>query len=98
MGLRGPGARVLKKALKPKPSSRKRPASWRRAGLSRSERVIRFVHSLTVTAGADAGKRFRLRGTVKAGGLLNLDNANGWISLQVKALGVDRHNVAKYAG
>jgi len=61
MGLRGPGARVLKKAPKPKPSTRKRQASWRRPGLSRSERVIRFVQSLKVTAGDGAGKRFRLR-------------------------------------
>ena len=61
MGLRGPGARPVKKAAKPKPSARKRQASWRRAGLSRSERVIRFVQSLTITAGPDAGKPFRLR-------------------------------------
>ena len=42
MGLRGSGARPVKKA-----SKSKRQASWRRAGLSRSERVIRFVQSLT---------------------------------------------------
>src|SRR5262245_26172627 len=61
MGLRGPGERPAPKAAKPRPSTRKRSVSWRKAGLSRSERVIAFVESLTVTAGPDAGKPFRLR-------------------------------------
>lgn len=61
MGLRGPGARPVKKPTKPQLSVPKRQATWRRAGLSRSERVIRFVQSLNITAGPDAGKPFRLR-------------------------------------
>jgi phage terminase large subunit-like protein len=65
LGLRGPGARSIKTAAKPAPKARKRRASWKRARLSRSERVIRFVQSLTITAGPDAGKQFRLRGWQK---------------------------------
>jgi phage terminase large subunit-like protein len=60
MGIRGPGARPVK-LVKPAISKPRRHASWKRKGLSRSQRVIRFVESLTVTAGDDAGKQFRLR-------------------------------------
>ena len=61
MGLRGPGARPVKIAPKRPSKGRKQRASWKRARLSRSERVIRFVESLTITAGDDAGKPFKLR-------------------------------------
>ena len=53
MGLRGPGARPVK--------TRKRQSSWRRPGLSRSELVTQFIQTLTITAGTDAGKPFKLR-------------------------------------
>ncbi len=57
MGLRGPGA-------KPKKQSKERPRrgreSWRKAGLSRADRVIRFLQSLPVTKGMRAGKKMRL--------------------------------------
>lgn len=60
MGLRGPGAKPVKAGVKPQGRGKKRPA-WKRKGLSRAERVIAFVQSLKITAGADAGKSFRLR-------------------------------------
>lgn len=58
MGLRGPGARAKPKT---EPAKRQRRPSWQAKGLSRAERVIRFVESLKVTSGTLAGKRFRLR-------------------------------------
>jgi len=57
MGLRGPGARPKAKAAE---ARAKRPR-WQAKGLTRSERVIRFVESLKVTSGALAGRRFTLR-------------------------------------
>ena len=60
MGLRGPGAKPVRRPAAGSPRRRRRPA-WKRAGLSRAGRVIAFVQSLTVTAGADAGRPFRLR-------------------------------------
>lgn len=36
-------------------------AAWEAEGLSRAERVIRFVESLTITSGAHAGRKFLLR-------------------------------------
>jgi phage terminase large subunit-like protein len=60
MGLRGPAARA-KKAATAAGISRKRRPSWQAKGLTRAERVIRFIESLKVTSGAHAGKRFRLR-------------------------------------
>src|SRR5262249_21786094 len=64
MGLRGPGARVIQRPVEA--SSGERPASsephpWDAPGLSRAERVIRFVESLPCTAGPLAGTQFRLR-------------------------------------
>lgn len=57
MGLRGPGAKA-KKNLLAKP--RRKPA-WERRGLTRAQRVVKFVESLRVTSGALAGKKFKLR-------------------------------------
>jgi len=58
MGLRGPGAR--RKSQTPTAGKRKRP-SWQAKGLTRAERVIRFVESLRVTSGVHAGRKFKLR-------------------------------------
>src|SRR5688572_30334062 len=60
MGLRGPGAKPVRRQADPAPA-RKRKPKWKRKGLSPSQRVIAFVESLTITAGADAGKPFKLR-------------------------------------
>ena len=59
MGLRGPGAKPVRGKAVEKPR-RKRPR-WRRKGLSRAERVIEFIETLTLTAGAHDGKKFLLR-------------------------------------
>jgi phage terminase large subunit-like protein len=61
MGLRGPGAKPVKrtKALENNVFSKK--PKWQVRGLSRAERVIRFCESLVITSGSDAGKPLRLR-------------------------------------
>src|SRR5262245_36022021 len=61
MGLGGRGAKYIKR-----PSLEALPASselqpWEAPGLSRAERVIRFVESLPCTAGQWQGTKFRLR-------------------------------------
>lgn len=66
MGLRGPGAKPVKKPAKGQSAQvasvekRRRP-KWQSKKLSRSERVIAFVESLKITSGTHAGKPFRLR-------------------------------------
>lgn len=61
MGLRGPGAKKKQPpAVAEKHSGKPRP-NWRARGLSRAERVIRFVEGLDITSGKDAGKRLKLR-------------------------------------
>lgn len=59
MGLRGPGAGRLKAAREALPT-RKRRLPWQRAGLSRAERVIRFLEWLPVTKGPLAGRKMKL--------------------------------------
>lgn len=60
MGLRGPGARAVKKLpAKPKAKGKSRP--WDAKGLTRAARVIAFMESLPITSGALAGTTFRLR-------------------------------------
>lgn len=61
MGLRGPNAKPVASHPAKAGSRRSSRPSWQRKGLSRSQRVIAFVQSLTITAGDDAGKPFRLR-------------------------------------
>jgi phage terminase large subunit-like protein len=58
MGLRGPNSKRRKTPAK---TSKRRRRSWEARGLSRSERVIRFVESLKVTSGALLGRKFTLR-------------------------------------
>lgn len=55
MGVRGPGARLVSA----KPKHRRR--GWRRAGLTRAERVVKFIEGLKITSGSQAGRRFKLR-------------------------------------
>jgi phage terminase large subunit-like protein len=70
MGLRGVGANPIKRATDGEAdvvdlfNQTRRPASppaWLAPGLSRSDRVIAFIHSLTITAGSHAGRSFELR-------------------------------------
>lgn len=59
MGLRGLGARSQKEA-KAEALRRNRKLPWEAEGLSRVDRVIKFVQWLPITKGIRAGKRFRL--------------------------------------
>lgn len=69
MGLRGPGAKALRRkqadvrrtAADDPPPAPRQPQPWEAPGLSRAERVRRFVESLPVTSGSLAGTTFRLR-------------------------------------
>jgi len=61
MGQRGPGAKPVRPRVAAEPKSPKRRPAWKRAGLTRGQRVIAFIQTLKITAGPDAGKPFRLR-------------------------------------
>lgn len=70
MGLRGPGAKTLRRDKKsdslelglfaPSPSPVK-PEPWEAEGLTRAQRVVAFLETLEVTAGKLAGKKFKVR-------------------------------------
>ena len=60
MGLRGPGAVVMKRQKGLAPAA-DRPKPWAEAGLSRAEAVIAFCESLPVTSGKLAGSPWRAR-------------------------------------
>ena len=59
MGLRGPGARRIRRRESARIADQSRP--WEAPGLSRAERVVAFVESLPCTAGQWAGQSFCLR-------------------------------------
>lgn len=61
MGLRGPGAKAIKRPAEPVAEASSEPHPWEAEGLSRAERVIAFMESLPVTSGALAGSTFRVR-------------------------------------
>ena len=61
MGLRGPGAKPMKRGAEPVAEASAEPHPWDLPGLSRAERVIAFMESLPVTSGALAGSTFRVR-------------------------------------
>ncbi|MCJ2044738.1 terminase large subunit [Methylobacterium sp. J-078] len=61
MGLRGPGAKAIKKPADPLIETTSAPHPWEVAGLTKAERVIAFMESLPVTSGALAGTTFRVR-------------------------------------
>jgi phage terminase large subunit-like protein len=60
MGARGPGARRLIESKKRGEKPRRRRESWRKAGLSRANRVIEFCQSLPITKGMRVGKKMKL--------------------------------------
>lgn len=60
LGLRGIGAKPKRGSSADLPTSSE-PHSWEAAGLSRAERVIRFVESLPITSGPLVGTALRLR-------------------------------------
>lgn len=57
MGKRGPGAKPARAVPKPI----KKPATRRKGGATRAERVIAWVEGLTITSGAYAGQKVALR-------------------------------------
>jgi hypothetical protein len=57
---RGPGAGELIEARKRAAKLAKCAPAWRKAGLSRAGRVIKFCESLPVTKGIRAGKKMKL--------------------------------------
>jgi phage terminase large subunit-like protein len=61
MGLRGPGAKPIRKAAGDVPEGPRDPHPWEAPGLSRAERVIAFIETLPITSGTLAGQRFKLR-------------------------------------
>lgn len=61
MGLRGPGAKPVKKKAEDGEKPKRRRLKWRKRGLTRAERVIAFIESLSITSGAHAGRPFKLR-------------------------------------
>src|SRR5262245_61050160 len=61
MGLRGPGAKRVKRVQRDKPEQTSAPHPWEAPGLSRAQRVIAFVQILPCTTGPLAGTHVRLR-------------------------------------
>jgi len=62
MGLRGPGAKAIRRKAGGIPAEvPAAPHPWEASGLSRAQRVVLFVESLPVTSGALAGTQFKLR-------------------------------------
>lgn len=61
MGLRGINARPVLPKEKGQENSTDPALTWQKKGLSRPERVIKFIESLEITSGFNAGKRFKLR-------------------------------------
>lgn len=63
MGLRGPGAKPIRKLLADNIADNidNKPHAWEAEGLSRAERVMVFCESLPVTSGTLAGTTFKLR-------------------------------------
>src|SRR5260370_41768474 len=62
MGLRGPGAKAIRRRHgEPPNDGTPAPHPWDAPSLSRAQRVCLFIESLPVTSGALAGTQFRLR-------------------------------------
>ena len=63
MGLRGPGARRVKQSSKAiaRHSTPPPAHAWNEPGLSRADKVIRFIESLPCSSGPLAGTNFQLR-------------------------------------
>ena len=57
MGLRGPGAKPVKRRKRRKSNAQIAHKTERKTKLSRAERVCRFIERLKITAGMHAGQR-----------------------------------------
>lgn len=61
MGLRGIGAKPVKRGNAVSEQKNFEPPAWEMEGLSRAERVVAFIESLSITSGVHAGRPFKLR-------------------------------------
>ena len=61
MGLAGPNRKTIQRASKGRLPPSSGPHPWENPGLTRAQRVIRFVESLPCTSGPKAGTLFKLR-------------------------------------
>lgn len=61
MGLRGPGAKPIKRKAGPARVGAGLRQPWEAKGLTRVERVVAFIESLPVTSGMHAGRRMKVR-------------------------------------
>lgn len=61
MGLRGVGAKPVKRATPSKRGRKPAALPWEKPGLSRAGRVVAFIESLSITSGMHAGNPFVLR-------------------------------------
>ena len=61
MGLRGIGAKPVKKASATIEQKNVEPPAWENENLSRAARVVAFIESLFITSGIHAGRPFKLR-------------------------------------
>lgn len=61
MGLRGIGAKPVKKTSKAKGAEKPVGEVWEAEGLTRAGRVVAFIESLSITSGIFAGRPFKLR-------------------------------------
>ena len=61
MGVRGPGAKPIKRRPLDAAVAASGPLPWQRKGLSRVGRVIAFLEYLPITAGVHAGRPFKVR-------------------------------------
>ena len=61
MGLRGIGAKPVKRATPSRMGRKRAGEPWEAPGLTRAERVRAFIETLTITSGIHAGQKFRLR-------------------------------------
>src|SRR4051812_6147742 len=60
MGMRGPGAAKLRAARGEPEQAKRRRLPWKKAGLTRDQRVIAFLEFLPITKGILAGNRMKL--------------------------------------
>lgn len=61
MGLRGPGAKPLKRNVIAAPTVAAESLPWEKARMSRLNRVVAFLEHLPITAGVHAGKPLKVR-------------------------------------
>lgn len=61
MGLRGPGAKPVRKRETNTANPVRKRKPWLKKGLGKADRVIGFIETLKITSGSHAGKPFKLR-------------------------------------